>query len=151
MEQPPPDEQHQVRRREARMIVSWPVIVEKIADRVQRLPSELEAVYERVKADGSEVGKLFKARIHDVSMNGVFVEGEALPLLSRVAIMFNVPGFRMVEAIGWVLWRRRAPCTFEDREHRKLELPAGFGVMIEWMSLESRLEIARRIARGIEA
>jgi hypothetical protein len=150
MEQPPPDEHHQTRRREARMAVSWPVIVEKIADRVQRLSPELEAVYERVKADGSEVGKLFKARIHDVSMNGVFVEAEALPLLSRVAMMFNVPGFRMVEAIGWVLWRRRAPCTVED-EHRKVELPAGFGVMIEWMSLESRLEIARRIARGIEA
>jgi hypothetical protein len=135
-------------RREARATVDWKVAVEKLGERGQKLPPALEAVYERVHTDGSDVGKRAQLTIRDVSMNGAFLEGEPLPLLSRVAMVFAVPGFRKVEAVGWVMWRRKEPCTVEH-EGKKLELPAGFGVLFEWMSLESRLEIARRIARDI--
>jgi hypothetical protein len=137
------------RRREARIQVAWPVTVDKIADRAQRMPAELERVYERVAADPTNIGRMYHARVHDVSMNGVFIEAEEpLPLLSRVGLLFDVPDYRQVEAIGWVLWRRREACMVTT-EGVTLDLPAGYGVLFEWLSLEARLEIARRIARGI--
>jgi hypothetical protein len=135
-------------RREARMGVNWKVTIEKLGEREQKLPPELAAVYERVKADVTDVGARRQAVLRDVSMNGAFVEGEPLPLLSRVAMLFDVPGFRKVEAVGWVMWRRREACTITRDDGEKLTLAAGFGVLFEWTSLEARLEIARRIARN---
>lgn len=135
-------------RREARIGVSWDVAVEKLGERDQRLPPGLAEVYERVKADPTSIGTRFALTIRDVSMNGAFVEGEPLPLLSRVAMVFDLPGFRKVEAVGWVMWRRKDKCTITRDDGATLELGAGFGVLFEWLSLEARLEIARRIARN---
>ena len=135
-------------RREARIGVSWKVTCEKLAEREQKLPAELAAVYERIRADNTGVGQRYNLTLKDVSMNGAFVEGEALPLLSRVAMVFEVPDFRKVETVGWVMWRRREACTITREDGQKLELGPGFGVLFEWMSLEARLEIARRIARN---
>ena len=135
-------------RREARMGVSWKVAVEKLGERDQKLPPELAAVYERVKADPTAVGSRHQLTIRDVSMNGAFVEGESMPLLSRVAMVFEMPGFRKVEAVGWVMWRRKEACTIVRDDGEKLTLGPGFGVLFEWLSLEARLEIARRIARN---
>lgn len=135
-------------RREARIGVRWEVAVEVLGEREQKLPPGLADVYERVRAVDSEVGKRMQLDIRDVSMNGAFVEGEPLPLLSRVAMVFEVPEFRKVEAVGWVMWRRTAACTLTTDDGRTVELGAGFGVLFEWLSLEARLEIARRIARG---
>jgi len=135
-------------RREARITVGWKVTVEKLSERSHKLPEALQAVYERVKVDGSDVGKRAQLTIRDVSMNGAFLEGEPLPLLSRVAMVWNVPDFRKVEAVGLVMWRRKEACTVEHNG-KSVELPSGFGVLFEWMSLESRLEIVRRIARDI--
>jgi hypothetical protein len=136
------------RRREARIRVTWPVTVEKVADRSQALPEALAKVYERVAAEPTDLGKFYKSMLRDVSMNGAFIDGDPLPLLSRVAVSFEVPNYRRVEAIGWVMWRRREACVIENGE-QKLELAAGYGILFEWCSLEARLEIARRIARGI--
>jgi hypothetical protein len=138
--------EERVPRREARMSVEWKVAVENLGEREQKLPAELAAVYERVKADTTDVGKRHELLLRDVSMNGAFVEGEALPLLSRVAMVFDMPGFRKVEATGWVMWRRRESCTIRREDGFELTLPPGFGVLFEWISLEARLEIARRIA-----
>jgi hypothetical protein len=135
-------------RREARIGVSWKVATEKLAERDQKLPTELAAVYERVKPDPTTVGARHQLVIRDVSMNGAFIEGEALPLLSRVAMVFEIPGFHKVEAVGWVMWRRKEACTVVREDGQKMELGAGFGVLFEWLSLEARLEIARRIARN---
>jgi hypothetical protein len=135
-------------RREARMGVSWKVAVEKLGERDQKLSPELAAVYERVKADPTAVGSRHQLTIKDVSMNGAFVEGESMPLLSRVAMIFDMPNYRKVEAVGWVMWRRKEPCTITREDGEKLTLGPGFGVLFEWLSLESRLEIARRIARN---
>jgi hypothetical protein len=136
-------------RREARIGVTWKVAVEKLGEREQKLPPGLADVYERVKADNTSVGTRHQLTIKDVSMNGAFIEGETMPLLSRVAMVFEVPEFRKVEAVGWVMWRRKAACTIEREDGQKLELGPGFGVLFEWLSLESRLEIARRIARNL--
>jgi hypothetical protein len=60
-------------------------------------------------------------------------------------MVFEVPSFRKVEVVGWVMWRRTGPCTVPGT-NGPVELGAGFGVLFEWVSLEARLEIARRIA-----
>ena len=45
-----------------------------------------------------------------------------------------------------MLWRRTAPCTITRPTGAPITLGAGFGVVFEWISLEARLEIARRVA-----
>ena len=135
-----------IKRRDARLEVAWPVACEKTVEVEQALPPSLAAVYERVRADHAERGKRFHATVRDLSVNGAFLEGEPLPLLSRVAMVIEVPSFRQVEAVGWVLWRRTAACTVTRPSGAPVTLGAGFGVIFEWISLDARLEIARRVA-----
>ena len=135
-----------VKRRDARIEVAWNTACEKTVEIEQRLAPELAAVYERVKADTADSGKRFAATLRDLSVNGAFLEAEPLPLLSRVVMVIDMPSFREVEAVGWVLWRRTAPCTITRPSGAPITLGAGFGVVFEWISLEARLEIARRVA-----
>ncbi len=135
-----------VRRRDARIEVAWSVACEKTVELEQALPRPLADVYERVHADPRDKGKRFAATLRDLSVNGAFLEGEPLPLLSRVLMVIDVPSFRQVEAVGWVLWRRTAPCTVTRPSGAPVTLGAGFGVVFEWISLDARLEIARRVA-----
>jgi hypothetical protein len=135
-----------VTRRDARIEVAWNVACEKTVEIEQALQPALARVYERVHADESDKGKRFAATLRDLSVNGAFLEGEPLPLLSRVVMAIEVPSFRSVEAVGWVLWRRTAPCTVTRPTGAPVTLGAGFGVVFEWISLEARLEIARRVA-----
>lgn len=137
------------RRRDARLHVDWVATCEKIVEIEQKLDPKLAAVYERVHADPTGVGHRVQARVRDISVNGAFIAGEPLPLLSRVALIIEVPDFRHVEAVGWVLWRRTAPCTLNASNGTPVELEAGFGIIFEWASLESRLEIARRVAQTV--
>jgi hypothetical protein len=134
------------KRRDARIQVAWAAACEKLVEINQALHPALEKVYERVRADPTDVGKRFVGTVRDLSVNGAFVEGEPLPLLSRVAIVIEVPSFGHVEAVGWVLWRRSAPCTITRASGAPLTLGAGFGVIFEWLPLEARVEIARRVA-----
>jgi len=135
-----------VRRRDARIEVAWNTSCEKTVEIDQKLSPDLALVYERVRADPTDPGRRFQATLRDLSVNGAFLEAEPLPLLSRVAMVIEVPAFKLVEAVGWVLWRRHAPCTIKRPNGAPITLGAGFGVVFEWISLESRLEIARRVA-----
>ena len=135
-----------VTRRDARIEVAWDVSCEKTAGLEQQLHPALAAVYERVHADATDIGKRFSATLRDLSVNGAFVEGEPLPLLSRVAMVIAMPSFKPVDVVGWVLWRRTAACTVTRASGAPLTLGAGFGVVFEWISLEARIEIARRVA-----
>jgi hypothetical protein len=135
-----------VPRRDARIQVTWNAACEKVVEIDQKLPPQLDKVYQRVRADPSNVGKRFQATLRDLSANGAFIEAEPLPLLSRVAMVIEIPRFKNVEAVGWVLWRRSAPCTIDLPNGAPVTLGAGFGIMFEWISLEARLEIARRVA-----
>jgi hypothetical protein len=135
------------RRRDARLHVDWTAMCEKIVEIEQKLDPKLAEVYERVHAEPTGVGTRFPGRVRDISVNGAFIAGEALPLLSRVALVIDVPDFRRVEAVGWVLWRRTAPCTLTTPDGKTVTLEAGFGLIFEWVSLESRIEIARRVAQ----
>ena len=135
-----------VRRRDARIEVAWSAACEKTVEIEQKLAPELAQVYERVKADPTEAGRRFQATLRDLSVNGAFLEADPLPLLSRVALVIDIPSFKPVEAVGWVLWRRTGPCTIKRPNGAPITLGAGFGVVFEWISLEARLEIARRVA-----
>lgn len=134
------------RRRDARIEVSWNVACEKLPEMEQSLHPDLARVYERISADPTDIGKRFAGTVRDLSVNGCFVEGHPLPLLSRVAFVIEVPGFRTVEAVGWVLWRRKEICTVTRPTGAPVTLGPGFGVVFEWISLEARIEIARRVA-----
>jgi hypothetical protein len=135
-----------VKRRDARIEVAWNVACEKTVEIEQELAPPLAQVYERVHADVTDKGKRFAATLRDLSVNGAFLEAEPLPLLSRVVMVIDMPTFRQIEAVGWVLWRRTAPCTITRPSGAPITLGAGFGVVFEWISLEARLEIARRVA-----
>ena len=135
-----------VKRRDARIEVAWNVACEKTIEIEQELQKPLAEVYERVHADRNDPGKRFAATLRDLSVNGAFLEAEPLPLLSRVVLLVDLPSFRQVEAVGWVLWRRTAPCTITRPTGAPVTLGGGFGVIFEWISLEARLEIARRVA-----
>jgi hypothetical protein len=126
--------------------VAWTTACEKTVEIEQKLAPELRDVYERVNADQKDVGKRFVATLRDLSVNGAFLEAEPLPLLSRVAMVIEIPGYKNVEAVGWVLWRRTGPCTIRRPNGAPITLGAGFGVVFEWISLEARLEIARRVS-----
>src|SRR5262245_15288272 len=138
--------QGRVRRRDARIEVAWNAACEKVVEIEQKLVPELAQVYERVHADPTGVNKRFQGTVRDLSVNGAFVEAEPLPLLSRVVMAIDIPGFKVVEAVGWVLWRRTGACTIRRPNGAPITLGAGFGVIFEWISLEARLEIARRVS-----
>jgi len=145
------------RRRAPRLTVNIPTLVEKIGHRELHLHPTLAPLYERVHPNGENLGLKFPAALNDLSANGCFITGQALPLLSRVALSFAVPGFGQVEALGWVLWRRTADCEIPMKAEaddpagdRTLTLKAGFGVLFEAIPLDARLQIARLVHETVE-
>jgi hypothetical protein len=138
--------QQSERRRAPRLAVNVPTLVEKIGHRDLHLHPSLAPLYERVHPNGDNLGLKFPAAIHDLSANGCFVAGQAIPLLSRVALSFALSGFGQVEALGWVLWRRSGDCELPvEGEAAPVVLKAGFGVLFEAIPLDARLQIARMI------
>lgn len=132
-----------ITRRDTRVEVEWDVTVEKIRDIDQQLQPQLALVYERVRADPTDIGERFKLKIRDISVNGAFIEGHPLPLLSRLALAFDIPDHGPVHAVGWILWRRKESCIVTLDANRSVKLEAGFGMVFEWISMDARLAIAR--------
>jgi len=125
------------RRRSPRLRVEIPTTVEAIPSTPQDLPPELAEVYERVEPTRHDIGKPALMIVRDISSNGAFLEGAPVALLSRVR--FKLPiGDVSPEAIGWVLWRRVAPCKLGD-----VQFEPGVGVLFEAFPLDVRVEIAR--------
>jgi len=133
-------------RRAARLVVNAPAVVESIGQVPMFLHPNLQAVFRRVEADHSTVGKRFPAVVRDLSTNGAFISGMTLPLLSRVAIKFELRGIGQIDAVGWVLWQRTADCELPGDDGNTL-LPKGFGVLFESIPLETRAAIAAFVAR----
>ena len=114
------------------------------------MPKDLAEVYERVHASAEEVGTHFEGVIRDLSVNGAFINGITVPLLSRVHLTFPLPGMPLVEAIGWVLWRRKKECVIQrvmpgDETPSRLILPEGYGVLFESITSGARRHIERLI------
>ncbi len=133
-------------RRAARLVVNAPAVIESIGQVPMTLHPNLGAVFKRVDADGSTIGKRFPAVIRDLSTNGAFISGPTLPLLARVALKFELRGVGSIDAIGWVLWQRTDDCEIPG-DNGNVTLPKGFGVLFESIPLEARAQIASLVAR----
>jgi hypothetical protein len=133
-------------RRAARLVVNAPAIVESIGQGPMHLHPNLAAVFRRVQADTTTVGQRFPAVVRDLSTNGAFISAPLLPLLSRVAVKFDIKGIGSVDAVGWVLWQRAADCELPTPSGSVI-LPRGFGVLFESIPLEIRSAIAAAVAR----
>ena len=130
-------------RRARRILVNVPAVVESIGQPTVKLHPNLAAVYSRVEANTSRVNQRFPAVVRDLSTNGAFITGEALPLLTRVAIHFEVKGVGPIDAIGWVMWRRDEDCQVPGPTGELVKLPRGFGILFEAVPLETRIAISQ--------
>jgi hypothetical protein len=133
-------------RRAARLVINAPAIVESIGQGAMQLHPNLAAVFRRVDADTTTVGTRFPAVVRDLSTNGAFISAAPLPLLTRVAVKFEIKGIGPVDAIGWVLWQRTQDCELPSPTG-SITLPRGFGVLFESIPLEVRSAIAGLVAR----
>jgi PilZ domain len=131
-------------RRAPRLLVNAPAVVESIGQGPMKLHANLARVFRRVDADRSSIGTKFPAMVKDLSTNGAFVQGTPLPLLSRVAIKFDVKGVGTIDAIGWVLWQRMDDCDVPGAQGT-VSLPKGFGVLFEAIPMETRTAIANLV------
>jgi hypothetical protein len=134
------------RRHAPRVNVNIPTLVEVIGQRELQLHPNLAAVYERVESSLENVGKKFPGVLRDLSTNGAFISGPALPLLARLAFTFPLDGHGQVEVLGWVMWRRKADCEIPREGGGVLKLAAGFGVLFEAIPLDARLAISKRVS-----
>lgn len=132
-------------RRAPRLVVNAPAVIESIGQVAMQLHPNLARVFRRVDADKSAIGSKFPAVVRDLSTNGAFISGSALPLLSRVAIKFDVRGVGTIDAIGWVLWQRMDDCEVPGTE-MATTLPKGFGVLFEAIPMETRTAIATLVS-----
>lgn len=133
-------------RRAPRLVVNAPAVVESIGQGSMQLHPNLAKVFRRVDADRSSIGSKFPAVVRDLSTNGAFISGAPLPLLSRVALKFEVKGVGTIDAIGWVLWQRMDDCELPGQAASQT-LPKGFGVLFEAIPMETRSAIAALVAR----
>ena len=128
-------------RRAPRLVVNAPAVIESIGQSSMQLHPNLAKVFRRVDADTSKLGTKFPAVVRDLSTNGAFISGTPLPLLSRVALKFDVKGVGNIDAIGWVLWQRTDDCDVPAASGNAT-LPKGFGVLFEAIPMETRAAIA---------
>jgi hypothetical protein len=134
-------------RRAQRLVINAPAIVESIGQGPMHLHPNLAAVFRRVQADATTIGKRFPAVVRDLSTNGAFISAPPLPLLSRVAVKFEVKSIGAIDAVGWVLWQRAEDCEL-PLPTGTVSLPKGFGVLFESIPLEIRSAIAALVARS---
>ena len=138
------------RRRSPRLFVNLPVTYQVLPAREMEMPKDLAEVYERVNASDDLAGTKLEGVIRDLSKNGAFINGSTVPLLSRVMLVFPLPGMPEVEAVGWVLWRRKKECVIQrqmpgEDSPARLILPEGFGVLFESITTGARRHIERLI------
>jgi hypothetical protein len=133
-------------RRAQRLVINAPAIVESIGQGAMQLHPNLAAVFRRVDADTSTLGQRFPAVVRDLSTNGAFISAMPLPLLTRVAVRFEIKSIGAVDAVGWVLWQRTEDCELPSPAGT-ITLPKGFGVLFESIPLEIRSAIAALVPR----
>ena len=139
------------RRRSPRLYVTLPATYKVLPAKVLDMPKELAEVYERVHPNPEQSGETLQGMVRDLSANGAFITGPTVPLLSRILLTFPLPGMANIEAIGWVLWRRRDDCMVEKMvpgrsDPVKVTLSMGFGILFEAIPSPARRHI-HRLAR----
>jgi len=136
-------------RRATRIICNLPVLIQPIGQPSMKLHDAIAKVYERVPANQDRIGERIPATIRDLSTNGAFFAGPALPLLSRVAFTFALEDHGQVDAVGWTLWRRNSDCEV-PRDSGPATLPQGFGVLFEAIPIDARITIHKLVQRMAE-
>jgi hypothetical protein len=134
-------------RRASRIALNLPMVIEPIVQPEVELHENLAQVYTRVSAAAPDKTERFPGTLRDLSTNGAFIAGEPMPLLSRVAFVFELQGFGRVEAIGWTLWRRAEDCEVPMPSGEMGLLPKGFGILFEAIPLDARIAIHRLVQR----
>jgi hypothetical protein len=130
-----------------RIALDVPTVVEGIDQPAVKLHENLERVYQRVVPADGVVGRKFPGVVRDLSTNGAFVAGDAIPLLSRVTFTFILSGYGPVEAIGWTLWRREEDCEIPRADGSLALLPRGSGVLFEAIPLDARIAIHKLVTQ----
>jgi len=137
--------QHE-KRQARRVLLNVPTVVRPLPS--EGPPPGAEGFYERVVSSSDLIGKDFPAVVRDISVNGAFIAGEALPLLTRVAFSFPLEGYGQIDALGWSLWRREQDYEVPDPNGAALILPRGFGVLFEAIPLDARIAIHKFVNGG---
>tara|TARA_R110002096_G_scaffold77896_7_gene183305 strand:+ start:41171 stop:41593 length:423 start_codon:yes stop_codon:yes gene_type:complete len=132
-------------RNATRVALNVPILIESIGQPKIELHPALANVYSRVHPEPS--GDKFPGLLRDLSTNGAFVSGDAIPLLSRIAFSFELEDFGRVEGIGWTMWRREDDCEIPREGLDPARLPKGFGILFEAIPLDARLAIHRMVQR----
>jgi hypothetical protein len=132
-------------RRARRLVVNQPAVLEVVGQPPMELPPEVAEVYSRVESDPRAIGRRAPGVVRDLSTNGAFLVTEPLPLLSRIALEFELEAQR-VEALAWVLWRRARDAEVMTPQGQVV-LPRGVGVLFESIPLEVRIAIAKAVDR----
>lgn len=89
----------------------------------------------------AEQAREFPATVRDISINGAFIAGEVLPLLTRVSFKFELRGYGTIDAFGRAMWCRDSDARAVIGDDCGLLLPRGFGVLFEAISLDDRAAI----------
>jgi len=132
-------------RNATRVALHSPILIESIGQPEIELHPSLAEVYTRIHPEAK--GAKFPGTLRDLSTNGAFVSGDALPLLSRIAFSFELQDFGRVEGIGWTMWRRSDDCEVPRNDAKTVKLPKGFGILFEAIPLDARLAIHRMVQR----
>jgi hypothetical protein len=128
------------KRQARRVLLNVPTLIKPLPP-TEGPPAGVGEVYERVMPNAQLVGRSFPAVVRDISVNGAFIAGEPLPLLTRVSFSFPLEGYGEIEALGWSLWRREQDYEVPDPMGITLVLPKGFGVLFEAIPLDARIAI----------
>lgn len=137
------------RRRVARIPVHIPATVEVIAGAPEG--RAMDAGYECVSVPNQMAGQRFEAMVRDISVNGARLSARLIPpLLARISLAFEMPGYGMALAMCIVLWRR-GPVFGDPPDGESLEPgEVGFGVLFEAVDLAVRKTIAEMVERSAQ-
>jgi hypothetical protein len=138
--------QHE-KRQARRVLLNVPTVVRPLPSEGSPPPG-VDGMYERVVSSMDLVGKEFPAVVRDISVNGAFITGDPLPLLTRVSFSFSLEGYGQIDALGWSLWRREQDYEVPDPNGTDLILPRGFGVLFEAIPLDARIAIHKFVNGG---
>jgi hypothetical protein len=137
--------QHE-KRQARRVLLNVPTVVRPLPS--EGPPKAAEEHFERVVSSMDVIGKDYPAVVRDISVNGAFIAGEPLPLLTRVSFSFPLEGYGQIDALGWSLWRREQDYEVPDPNGTALILPKGFGVLFEAIPLDARIAIHKFVNGG---
>ncbi len=126
------------KRRARRVLLNVPTLIRTLA------PDPGDGAFDpeqRSARSIAERAREFPATVRDISINGAFIAGEVLPLLTRVSFRFELRGYGTIDAFGRAMWCRDSDARAVSGDDRGLLLPRGFGVLFEAISLDDRAAI----------